>query len=62
MNRKRFLAGSAVVAGGAAVPVAVWGLNGSEKAQSKPDQALPARPSPLPRTARSAPPSRSAPA
>ena len=25
MNRKRFLAGSAVVAGGAAVPVAVWG-------------------------------------
>src|SRR6187200_2846568 len=48
MNRKRFLAGSAVVAGGAAVPVAVWGLSGSEKALSKPDQALPARPIPLP--------------
>ena len=48
MNRKRFLAGSAVVAGGAAVPVAVWGLSGSEQALSKHDQALPARPIPLP--------------
>ena len=48
MNRRRFLAGSAVVAGGAAVPVAVWGLSGSEQALSKHDQALPARPIPLP--------------
>ena len=48
MNRKRFLAGSAVVAGGAAAPFAAWGLSGSEKRSRNLTRRFPARPIPLP--------------